>query len=65
MWLYHKGINLEWKKLKEVFTVEEVVQLLKEGYGIFPSDEVDHTTSGISGKQLLGIKLVLKENNVE
>lgn len=42
-----------------------MVQLLKEGCGILSSDEADHTTAGSSGKMLLRIKLVLKENNME
>lgn len=46
-------------------TIEEVVQLLKEGCGILSYDEAGHTTPGSSVKKLLKIKLVLKENNME
>lgn len=65
MWLHHKRICLERKLSTKVFRIEEVVELLKEGCGILSLDNVDHIITGSSGKQLLEIKLVLKENNIK
>lgn len=63
--MYHRRIGLEKKLSTKFLKIEEVVQLLKEGCGMLPYDEADHTTARRNGTQLLKIKLVLKEDNME